>query len=246
MGMESKNARFLRQGIVELCRKMTPARRVKAFLEHSRAVKHIHLAGARRRNALLEKISVMTEKQEGLSSPQMLDQVGRILEDHHLDWAAIGGMAVAYHGVFGAGLEADALISLEDTGMDMDALARILSAQGWSVDTRMGEAGDPLEFVLRVTDGNANQVNLIGGIARLNPDFFKRSIEDEIDGMKLRFATPEDLIALKIYAGGPQDLEDVKGILAVQEGAIDKGLILSLCRRFGASAVINCNKLAGI
>jgi hypothetical protein len=54
MGMESENAKFLRQGLVEKCRKMTPAQRVKAYIEHSRIVKQIHAAGERRRNAILE------------------------------------------------------------------------------------------------------------------------------------------------------------------------------------------------
>ena len=55
MGMESENARFLRQGMVDLCRKMTPAQRVRAFIEHSRIVKQIHAAGARRRKEPIEE-----------------------------------------------------------------------------------------------------------------------------------------------------------------------------------------------
>jgi hypothetical protein len=55
MGMESENARFLRQGMVELCRKMTPAQRVRAFIEHSRIIKQIHAAGERRRNERILK-----------------------------------------------------------------------------------------------------------------------------------------------------------------------------------------------
>jgi hypothetical protein len=53
--MESENARFLRQGMVDLCRKMTPAQRVRAFIEHSRIVKQIHAAGERRRRERIMK-----------------------------------------------------------------------------------------------------------------------------------------------------------------------------------------------
>ena len=52
MAMESKNARFLRQGMVELCRKMTPAQRVRTFIDHSRMVKKIYEAGKRRRESV--------------------------------------------------------------------------------------------------------------------------------------------------------------------------------------------------
>jgi len=51
MDMESKNERFLRQGMVDICRKMTPAQRVRAFIEHSRIVKKLHEAGERRRKS---------------------------------------------------------------------------------------------------------------------------------------------------------------------------------------------------
>lgn len=47
--MESKNADFLRQGVIDRCRRMTPAQRVKAFLEHSRLMKAIRKAGELRR-----------------------------------------------------------------------------------------------------------------------------------------------------------------------------------------------------
>jgi hypothetical protein len=43
--------------MVELCRKMTPAQRVRAFIEHSRVVKQIHAAGERRRGDLKLKKS---------------------------------------------------------------------------------------------------------------------------------------------------------------------------------------------
>jgi hypothetical protein len=41
------------------------------------------------------------------SSPQLLDQVGRILESKGISWATIGALAVAYHGVVRASLDAD-------------------------------------------------------------------------------------------------------------------------------------------
>ncbi|MEO6096402.1 MAG: hypothetical protein ABIW76_12145 [Fibrobacteria bacterium] len=55
--MESKNAQFLRQGLIETYRKMTPVQRVRAFIRHSRMVKQIHAAGERRRKSEAEKRS---------------------------------------------------------------------------------------------------------------------------------------------------------------------------------------------
>ncbi len=175
----------------------------------------------------------MAEKPEATSSPQLLDRIGRILDAAHVNWATIGALAVAYHGVVRASLDAGALITLKVARLDLDALAAVLSEQGWTVDTRLGEEGDPLGFVLRISDGSGNQVDLVGGIRKLAPGFFNRAIEDEFDGMKLRIASPEDLIALKVFAGGPKDLDDAVGVLDVQGSAINRDLVLRLCGHFG-------------
>lgn len=49
--MNSENARFLRQGLVDRFRKMTPAERVSAFIEHSRLMIEFKKAGEARRRA---------------------------------------------------------------------------------------------------------------------------------------------------------------------------------------------------
>ncbi|MEO6096401.1 MAG: nucleotidyltransferase [Fibrobacteria bacterium] len=178
----------------------------------------------------------MADKQASGSPPEMLDRVGRILDASAVQWATIGALAVAYHGFVRASLDADALISMRGSGMDLDALAQLLIRDGFTVKVSMGEDDDPLGFVVRILDTEGNQVDLIGGIKRLDPAFFDRALVDEFDGMKLRFASKEDLIALKVFAGGPKDIEDIKGILEVQGDAIAKDLALSLCRRFGKAA----------
>ena len=52
MEMESENARFLRQGMIERCRKVTPAERVKAFIEHSKQMKSLAAAGEAGRKSI--------------------------------------------------------------------------------------------------------------------------------------------------------------------------------------------------
>jgi hypothetical protein len=95
------------------------------------------------------------------SSPQLLDQVGRILESKGIAWATIGALAVAYHGVVRASLNADALITLRNSGQDLDALVLLLRAQGWKAEARLGDEGDPLGFVVRIFDDSDNQVENI-------------------------------------------------------------------------------------
>lgn len=47
--MRSKNADFLKQGLIDQARKLTPKQRVLAFIEHSRQMRAISKAGSRRR-----------------------------------------------------------------------------------------------------------------------------------------------------------------------------------------------------
>lgn len=177
------------------------------------------------------------------NSPRLLDEVGRILDEYGARWAAIGALAVAYHGPIRASYDADALISLKGSRIDLDRLAGQLRRSGWKVDVREGEPGDPLGFVVRIADKAGNQVDLIGGIRKLDPDFFGRATRTAVDGMKLRFASAEDLIALKLFAGGPKDLEDAEGVIRVQGGKLDLALLRKLCKGFGSRAAKSCERL---
>ncbi len=49
--MESKNAQFLRQGVIDRCRRMTPAQRVRMFIEHSKLMRKVKDAGERDRRS---------------------------------------------------------------------------------------------------------------------------------------------------------------------------------------------------
>jgi hypothetical protein len=43
----------------------------------------------------------------------------------------------------------------------------------------------------------------------------------------------EDLVAMKLFAGGVQDLEDVRGILQVSNERLDLALLRRLSDRYG-------------
>lgn len=100
-------------------------------------------------------------------------------------------------------------------------------------------------FVVRIKDSHGNQADLIGGIRKLDSGFFDRILSEEWDGTRLKFASTEDLLALKFYAGGPKDLEDAEGILKVRAGSIDKELLSKLSKAFGRRAAEACERVLG-
>ncbi len=179
------------------------------------------------------------------NAPELLSLIGRRLDAAGARWNAIGALAVAYHGPVRASLDADALVSFKTARISAQEFAAELGREGLRVEYRDGEMGDPIGFVLRIRDGGGNSVDLLGGIRKVDPGFFERGIADEPDGMKLRFASAEDLVALKLFAGGPRDLEDAAGVLAANRESIDKELLKALCHRFGRATEARCRRLLG-
>lgn len=174
-----------------------------------------------------------------------LHLVGQELDALDVQWSAIGALAVAFHGIVRASLDADALVTFRNSRCNLEQMAEVLRSRGWDVEVRQGEPGDPLGFVLRISDDKRQQVDLIGGIPRLDPEVFQRSIMSDLEGMRLRMVAPEDLIALKIYAGGPRDMEDAKGVLEVTGKSLDRDLLLRLCQRLGSEEHERCRALLG-
>ena len=174
---------------------------------------------------------------------RLLGKVGVVLEACGVNWAVIGAMAVAYHGWVRASLDADAMISMKGSSLDLEQLAGKLRAEGWTVEVRMGDPGDPLGFVVRIDDPAGNHADLIGGLKRLDPLFFDRAIVEDWEGVRLRIASVEDLIALKVFAGRAKDLEDAQGILQVRAPSVNKEMVRKLCRAFGTQASRACDKV---
>lgn len=180
----------------------------------------------------------------GASNPlQLLRETGRLLDAEGVRWAAIGALAVAYHGWIRASLDADALITLRGSSLDLEGLAARLREAGLKVEVRVGDNDDPLGFVLRLEDRAGNQVDLIGGIRRLDAGFFDRIIEDALGGSPLKFASAEDLVALKVFAGSAKDMEDAAGVVEILGPSLDQERLIGLCRGFGPEEESRCRKL---
>lgn len=59
----------------------------------------------------------------------------------------------------------------------------------------------------------------------------------------LKIIGREDFIAMKIYAGGPQDLIDASHAIAVSKSDLDTELLRRLARRFGSETAETCERL---
>jgi hypothetical protein len=169
----------------------------------------------------------------GQSSLLLLDIIDILLKKN-IPYAVIGAFAASFYGVIRASMDADAVISLAALDLDAKALAANFSKAGLRCDYREGDSNDPLDGVIKIRDKYDNQVDLITGIKGMDVGAFKRSQTVSFLKRKVCLIGIEDFIAMKIFAGGPKDLDDARKSLAVPRQKINTALLKKLTRQYGA------------
>jgi hypothetical protein len=175
----------------------------------------------------------MRTTRPGQSALLLLDVV-EILRPEGVDYLVIGAFALSVHGVVRASRDADALLSVAPKRLE--ALSELFEQAGFGTTLRRGGADDPITAMLVLKDGLGNQVDLLGGLRGLDPKAFSRGIDVAFLGQTLRIVSREDFIAIKCYAGGPQDILDARSAYDGSDGPVDLDLLRTLTRRFGRDA----------
>lgn len=146
---------------------------------------------------------------------EQLLEVNQKLSSLGVPHCLIGGLAVSAHGVPRYTADVDFLVHPRLLSLEED-LREFARQYGASFRHSEPAADDPLGPILIMVLGGAT-IDLI--VARHPHEFscISRARSLMLAGTAIPCAAPEDLILLKLYAGGPQDLYDVQGIIEVQE-----------------------------
>ena len=166
-------------------------------------------------------------------SPLLLLDVIEILNRERVEYAVVGALAAAVYGTIRASADADALVSLSVP--KLSSLAQLFKKKGFTVEFRRGDTEDPIPAMLVVGDSHQNRVDLLGGLRGLDPQVLSRTVDVPFSGETLRVVGREDFIAMKCFAGGPQDLEDARVALGTAD-QLDLDLLRQVTRRFGRPA----------
>lgn len=137
--------------------------------------------------------------------------------------ALIGAAALAVHRYTRGTEDVDLAVAI-DPDRHLRALGRNLAAQGLVTQIRMPNDDDPLGGLLSVREEDRDE-NTAGEVVEVvnfhNPWRPARSPARDaiaraqpLPGTSLRCVTIEDLVALKLYAGGLQDHADIVQLLA--------------------------------
>ncbi len=143
---------------------------------------------------------------------ELLARLGRVLRSHDLPFMLIGGQAVLLHGEPRLTQNIDVTL-----GASPERLPDVLAAcAALSLQVLPEDAADFVRdtFVLPVSDeATGIRVDLIFSSTAYEAEAIARAVLIEIKGQPVPFATAEDLILHKLFAGRPRDLEDARGVV---------------------------------
>ena len=145
-----------------------------------------------------------------------------------LRFALLGGLAVSTWGVMRATQDIDFLADSDPSPIKnlalRDQLAKFIERQNCRADWRVGDYDDPIPLLLKIelpaALGSVG-ADILWAHKRWQREALERAIDIEIDGSKIPVLHPEDLILMKLEAGGPQDFLDVQQLLAVAPPQLD-------------------------
>ena len=176
----------------------------------------------------------------GQSALLMLD-VAETLVSANIDYAVVGAMAAAVYGMVRASLDADAIISA--TVQRSRTLRRTLEDAGFEARLRIGDHDDPIAALLAVSDSFGNRVDLLIGLRGFDSAAFSRTQEVPFCDATLRFIGREDFIAMKAFAGSPQDIADARSAIEFDRTSLDVELLRNLARGYGREAAGTLERL---
>ncbi len=175
----------------------------------------------------------MRTNRAGQSALLLLDVI-EILKREKADYLVIGAFALSAHAVVRASSDVDALLHLSYARLRK--LSSTFESAGFTTTLRRGDADDPILGMLLLGDSHGNRVDLLGGLRGLDPKVFSRAIEVTFLNENLRIVGREDFIAMKCFAGGPQDVADARSAYQAAQGPVDLDLLRTATRRFGRDA----------
>jgi len=142
---------------------------------------------------------------------RLLFKVAEVLEEAGIDFVVIGASAMAVHGVSRSTLDVD-LLTIDHRALQQETWESLVEEKA-EVIVRFGGVQDPLRGAVQIESAAQRPVDLIVGHGGWQAGIFVRAIRGTVGGIDLPVADRMDLILLKLYAGGHQDLWDIQQLL---------------------------------
>jgi hypothetical protein len=145
-----------------------------------------------------------------------------------LRFALLGGLAVSTWGVMRATQDIDFLADCDPSPIRdvtlRDKMAKFIEGQNCRADWRVGDYDDPIPLLLKIElPGALGRVgaDILWAHKRWQQEALERAIGVEVEGDEIPVLHPEDLILMKLEAGGPQNFLDVQQLLSAAPPRLD-------------------------
>lgn len=142
----------------------------------------------------------------------LFGQIIALFHREHIPCALIGASALAVHGIARSTYDID-LLTTSPRVLE-PSLWEQLSAHDVGVDVRAGDAADPLRGVVRLQRAGDRDVDVVVGRHQWQRDLLGRAVPSRVLDEDVPVVLKGDLILLKLYAGGHQDVWDIEQLLA--------------------------------
>jgi hypothetical protein len=170
---------------------------------------------------------------------EILANLTAFFDEQGVPHALMGGLAVAAWGAPRATEDIDLLADVCPSP-ELDAALR---ARGFEPEWRRGAPDDPIPLLLRLRGSSGPEIDTVCATRLWEREIIGRSVRLRLpQGPEIPVVAVEDLIVLKLMAGGPADLADVADLLQrvgllpeLEKRATARG-VLELLRQVRASA----------
>ncbi len=129
--------------------------------------------------------------------------------------ALIGAVAVAARGHPRSTLDMDFLTT--DAAVLRDEFWAAFRSEGVIIDVRQGDFEDPLRGMVRIVLPEGEMVDIVVAKDQWQERILDRAELLDVGGRTIPVALTSDLILLKLFAGGPQDVSDIRALLEVND-----------------------------
>ena len=153
---------------------------------------------------------------------ELLEKLAQAFDRHAIPYMVIGGQAVLIHGAPRMTADVDVTV-----GIDVDRLDDVL-AVAHELDWQ-ARVPNPREFaertmVLPLKDSSGAGVDVMFSRFDYERHAIRRTVPIRVGAADVRYASAEDLVVHKVFAGRARDLDDALSVLA-KKPDIDIGYI---------------------
>lgn len=161
----------------------------------------------------------------------LLARLTEEIERSGLDFMLIGGQAVLLHGA--PRLTEDVDLTLAAGPSALPTVLEVCRRLGLDPLPEDPESFVGETFVLPAAEPETGlRVDIIFSTTRYERQAIERAVRVEIHGVRVPFATAEDLLLHKLFAGRPRDLEDIASVLRRRGDTMDWEYLLRWAESF--------------